>query len=480
MILRNQFIHSVLFTAGAKYIGLVVQLVITGILSRLLTPKDFGVIAIATVFIVFFNLLCDIGIGVAVIQNKTLTPTETASIFSFSVYLGVLLGLLFFLASGFIADYYSQPMLIAICRLLSLTVLFASLNVVPNALLLKEKKFRFIAQRTLLIQVASGIVGIAAAYAGLKAYALILYAISASVFMFIFNYLKNPLSFELFPKLSAIRKIFRYSIYQFLFNFINYFSRNLDKLLIGKFLSPASLGLYDKAYRLMLLPVENLTYVLSAVIHPHFSEFQQDKRRIFDIYMKIVQVLALVGFPLSIFLHFTASELIFIIFGRQWSAAIPPFEVLAWSVGLQIVLSSSGSIFQAANNTKLLFVSGFLSAITMILGILYGIFISKSLIGVSFGLLAAFLLNFVQCYILLIRMLNGDFITFIKLFRTPLILASLVFISESLLNNSVTLHNEVASFLLKSAVAVAAVTSGMLLLGEHRQFLKLLRSLKQQ
>ncbi|QEH39755.1 lipopolysaccharide biosynthesis protein [Chitinophaga sp. XS-30] len=376
--LKKQFLTGVVYSVGAKYIGLFVQLVITGILSRILKPDDFGIVAIATVFILFFTLLGEVGIGAAIIQNKMLSPKEIQSIFSFSIYIGITLAFVFFLLSGKIADFYNRPELERICRLLSLNILFASFNVVLNALLLKEKKFRFIALRTLLIQIISGIIGIAAAYAGLKTYALILYAISASASMFIFNYLKSPLSFELFPKLPAIRKIFRYSAYQFLFNFINYFSRNLDKLLIGKFLSPVLLGFYDKAYRLMLLPVENLTYVLAPVIHPFFSDFQQDKQRILENYMKIVRVLALVGFPISVFLHFSAAELISIIFGPQWGAAVRPFEILAWSVGLQIVLSSAGPIFQAANNTRLLFISGLLSAIIMVLGILYGILLPKA------------------------------------------------------------------------------------------------------
>lgn len=468
MSLKKQFITGVFFSAGAKYIGLLIQLVITGILSRILTPNDFGVVAIATVFIVFFNLLGDAGIGAAIIQDKTLSAGEIKNIFSISIYIGIILAIVFFFVADMIANFYNRPSLKVICQLLSINILFASINVVPNALLLREKLFKFIAARTLLIQVVSGAAGITAAFSGWKVHSLLVYSISASCLLFLVNYQRNPLSFQIIIDMPALKKIYKYSAYQFLFNFINYFSRNLDKLLIGKFLSPAILGYYDKAYRLMLLPVENLTHVLSPVIHPLFSDFQHDKQRIFESYLKIVRVLAFVGFPLGVFLHFSAKELVLIIFGSQWQDSIPVFEVLAWSVGIQIILSSSGAIFQAANNTKLLFVSGLLSALMMILGIVYGVFIEKSLIGTAYGLLVAFSINFIQAYFLLIKILHGSFVKFIGLFKIPLAMSVLVFAGEYLLSRFITVHELLISLAFKAAIAGTAMAIGLLIMGEFK------------
>lgn len=479
--LKKQFISGVFYTAAAKYIGLLIQLLITAVLSRLLTPSDFGVVAIATVFIVFFNLLTDFGIGVAVIQDKTLQQQDMKGIFTFSILLGICLSAAFFMLAIAIARIYSIPILNNICHLLSLSVLFTSLNVIPNALLLREKQFKFIAARTLVVQLLGGAMGIIAALMGKGVYALVIHSISSSFFLFIINYVKNPLGISLKIDLGPVKRIFGYSVYQFAFNFVNYFSRNLDTLFIGRFLSTSALGYYDKAYRLMLLPIENLTHVLSPVIHPFFSDFQKDKRKILEGYSRIVYFLAIIGFPLSAFLHFASEEIIFIVFGPQWRQSIPIFQILALSVGFQIVLSSSGSIFQAANNTKLLFISGLLSAFFMVVSICYGVFILKSLQAVAYGLLAAFIINFLQCYILLIKVvLKGSFSKFLIVFRGPAILFLLICITEFLYRNLLKINGILPNFVLKTLLSGIVIAIGIFLTGDYRSIKTFLLSFKKR
>ena len=131
-----------------------------------------------------------------------------------------------------------------------------------------------------------------------------------------------------------------------MFNFINYFSRNADNILIGKFFSSSALGYYDKSYRLMMVPVQNLTHVITPVLMPVLSKFQDDKRMVVDAYSKVTKLLATIGFPLSVFLYFSASEIIYILYGAQWEQSIPIFKLLALTVGIQVVLSSTGSIFK--------------------------------------------------------------------------------------------------------------------------------------
>ena len=119
----------------------------------------------------------------------------------------------------------------------------------------------------------------------------------------------------------------------------------------------------------MIMPVQNLTFVITPVLHPVLSQFQNDKEIIYDAYYKIVKLLAMIGFPLSIFLYFNASEIINIMYGPQWDQSIPVFKLLALAVGIQIVIMTGGSICQATNRTDLLFYSGVLSTILLVAGI---------------------------------------------------------------------------------------------------------------
>lgn len=168
-------------------------------------------------------------------------------------------------------------------------------------------------------------------------------------------------------------------------------------------MSMGALGYYEKSYRLMMLPLQNITHVISPVMHPVFSEMQDDISKLAMSYERVIRLLAYIGFPLSIFLYFTSTEITLILFGNQWIKSIAPFQILALSVGIQIIMSTSGSIFQAANDTKSMFICGLFSATLTISSLLVGIFVFKTLEAVSWSICIAFTVNFIQCYWMMYR-----------------------------------------------------------------------------
>lgn len=396
--IKQQLFSGVFYTALAKYSGILLSLVVAGILARLLSPEDFGVVAIATVIIAFFNLFTDMGLSPAIVQHKSLTKEELSDIFSFTVWIGIAISLLFFAASWLIAEAYGSEILRTLCQLLSINLFFASVTIVPGALFYLHKEFKFIAIRSFVIQIVAGAGAVTAALCGAGLYALIINPILSSILIFVISYQRYPQRLRLTLGIPVIRKIFSYSAYQFLFNVINYFSRNLDKLLIGKYMSMTDLGYYEKSYRLMMLPLQNITQVITPVMHPIFSDYQNDKNRLITSYERIVRFLAFIGLPLSVLLFFTAEEVTLIIFGDQWGPSIPVFRILALSVGIQVILSSSGSIFQAAGDTRSLFVCGLFSSAFNVAGMLLGIFYFGTLTAVATCIVATFTINFVQCY----------------------------------------------------------------------------------
>ena len=224
---RQQLKTGFIYTAAGKYSGIVISLVVTAILSRLLPPGDFGVIAVAMVFIVFFGIFSDMGLSAAIVQKRDLTDMDIKSLYSYTVLLGLLLGVLFFLCSYLIADIYKDERLIPICQLMSFNVIFATWNIVPNGLLFRDKLFRFIGIRTIAIQSFLAIVSVIAAYSGLGVYALLINPIGGSVMMYCLSYFKYPVGFTFRPRFSSVRKIASYSGYTFGFSLINYFTRNI-------------------------------------------------------------------------------------------------------------------------------------------------------------------------------------------------------------------------------------------------------------
>ena len=154
--IKHQLFSGVFYTALAKYSGIGVSLVVAGVLARLISPDDFGVMAIATVIIAFFNLFTDVGLSPAIIQHKGLTRENLSGLFSFTIWTGIGLALLFAAASWPIAAYYDREILRTLCQLLAVNLFFASATIVPNALFYRNKEFKFIALRSFVIQIATG------------------------------------------------------------------------------------------------------------------------------------------------------------------------------------------------------------------------------------------------------------------------------------------------------------------------------------
>lgn len=177
----------------------------------------------------------------------------------------------------------------------------------------------------------------------------------------------------------------------------------------------------------MMLPLQNITHVISPVMHPIFSDFQNDLSKLSASYNKVVHFLAFIGFPLSVLLWFCSQEIVLIIFGEQWLPSVPIFQILSISVGIQVILSTSGSIFQAANDTKSLFICGVFSTILNILGILIGIFFFKDLKAVAWCICFTFTINFIQCYIWMFKItFKQGILRFWKQLLSPIFLTCIL------------------------------------------------------
>lgn len=363
---------AVAWTAAAKYGKAAFQLLFAAILSRILTPEEYGTVAVINVFVVFFQLFCDMGFGTAVIQDKELSKKQINDIFSWTVYLGFFLQFLFIGVSFPIANFYKDSIYVPLGAILSVSLLFNALNMIPNAMMLREKRFKSITYRTLVASVVASLLTILLALRGYGVYALALQSLFVALIIFLWNELSSKLHFVFKPDIASIKRIWGYSFYQFLSQFLNYFNRNLDSLLIGKFFTKADLGQYNKSYQLMHLPIAYIPGIVGPALHPILSDHQKDHQYIYEANIKMLKILSLVGCYISIFLFFAAKELILILFGNQWVEAITPFRFLALSVWFQLTTNTVGPIYQSIGNTKLMFRSSIYSFMIIVSCIVAG------------------------------------------------------------------------------------------------------------
>ncbi len=397
-------LNGMFWNAVAKYSGIVISIIISAILARLISPGEFGIIAIATVFINFISLFTDMGIGPAVIQNNQLNDDDYDNLFTFSLYMGILLTVLSVLLSPYFSRLYGNDELKVIVWILSISLFFSCLNILPNSLMNKYKRFRQIAIRSLLFQISGGIIGVGMAVTGYGVYSLVIPPVIANVGMFCYNFSYYPRKYVMLPQLSSIRKIAYFSVYQFLFTFLNYFSRNTDKLIIGRYMDMKSLGYYEKSYRLMLLPLENVTSIINPVIVPVLSHLQNQREEVARKQEKLIQYISIFSFPIGIFLHFAALEIIGIYYGANWKAAAPIFGILALSIPLQLILSTTGSFYQCIGKTKHLFYNGICNTLCTVTGFLLAAKFVGTLEAIAYSWVVTLIINFFVSYTIMYKL----------------------------------------------------------------------------
>lgn len=450
-----------------------VQLIYNAILARILVPEDFGVLAIINVFISFFAILADMGLGNAIVQNKTLQERDIENIYSFSFYVSILLSFSFSVFSIFISVFYKNRVYIPLGVVLSVSVFFNTLNMVPKSLLLRNKKFFSIGLRQIIVNILCSVITVIFALYGFKYYALALNSVLTAIFTFLWNIKGSKLHFKLRFEKSSIKKVSRFSSYLFAFNFMNYFSRNLDNLLIGKFMGNTMLAYYSKAYQVTLYPLNSFTFIITPTLLPIFSDYQDNKKYVYSRYLRVVKILSLIGVFITAYCYGAADEIIFILCGENWKMSADLFKILSMSVWAQMISSTSGSMFQILGMTDLQFKRGILTTFITISAIIIGL-LTNNLIWISVLVMIAYNLHFFSMLYFLIRKAFGEsmFEFFKKLFPDLAIGACLML--SLYLINKLNIQNILVSAFFKLFVCAVIYLIGLLVTKQYNVFIELL------
>lgn len=459
MSIKSELTKGVFWIALAKYSGIFISLGITAILARHISPAAFGTMAIATVLMAFLDIFTDLGIGAAIIQFKDLTKRQLNSLFVVGCSVGIILASGLYFLSLPVANYYNDEQLIPVCHWLAISLLFNAFNIVPNGLMLKNRRFKVVSIRTLTFQIISGAIAIWGALHGWGIYALIVNPVTTSIGVFIVNFYNYPQKLIINIDFGAVKRVWKYSSFQFLFNVVNYFSRNIDKLIIGKYFSMSDLGYYDKSYRLMLLPLSNITFVITPVLHPILSSLQDDKAQLAQKNAKLATLLCQISLPLGIILYLCAGEIIEIIFGPNWKPSIPIFKILALSVPIQVILSTSGSIFLASGKSNHLFIAGITNTAITVTGFFIAAIHFKTIESMAWAWDITIFLVFVNTYVIMNRFTFGTSITkFLKSFITQSINSAIVIAIMLCIKNYLSFQNHLTS-LIANSIAILSLTA---------------------
>ncbi len=357
------------------------QLVTTVILARLLSPSDFGLASMAMVVIGFVFMFRDLGTSSAIIRQEGLSEELLSSIFWVNVAFGLLVTITLYFFAPLAAGFYHEPRVAPVLKLLAISLLISSLGVLHQSILERDLSFNKLAKIEVASVIVGSVVGIGSAVMGYGVWSLVYQTLTSVIMTTLLLWLSSSWRPKFIFRWLEIKSIGSYSLSLVGFNIVNYFARNIDNLLIGRFLGAQSLGYYNLAYRIMLYPLQSISTVISRVTFPAYSKLQEDNDKFRYAYLDVVRSIALFTFPLMLGLTALSRLLIFTFFGSQWSPSIILLIILA-PVGLvQSIGTTVGSVYQAKGRTALMLIWGIGASLLTIIAIIVGL--QWGIIGVA-------------------------------------------------------------------------------------------------
>ncbi len=341
--------------------------------ARLLGPKAYGVMAMATILIVFILNFRDLGTGSAIIQRRNITKAFISSIFWVNLVFGFFLAVLVCATSPVVAKFFKTPELIPILCVLAFSFWITSCGITHSSLLYREMRFRSLAAADLSAALAAYLVALTFAYRGFGVWSLVFANVANSVTSVTGYWIGAKWRPAWEFAVDEIKSVARYSLNLSGFGIVNYFSRNADNITVGKVLGQAALGNYGMAYNLMLTPIQNISSVIAQATFPAFARIQDDNERFRQAYTRSCMLIGLISFPVLAGMGVVADPMIRTILGAKWLGAIHVFQILA-PVGLaQSIYTTTGQIYMAKGRTDWLFRWGIVQTAILVTSFLVGI-----------------------------------------------------------------------------------------------------------
>jgi lipopolysaccharide exporter len=331
----------------------VLQFVYSGIMSRLLTPADFGLMGMAMVVISFGGYFAHMGLEQALIQRATLEPVHIRATSTVAIGLGIVVTSLMWGLAPLAPLLFKEPGVVSVLRGMSLTFVVNSLGATSQSLLRRRMAFDLLARIELgAFLVGYGVVGLGMAWAG--------WGIWSLVGATLCNLLVKAVAAWLCVR-HSLRPPLRWAHYQPLVNFggavsvvslLEYAGANLDRLSIGRLLGTYTLGLYNRTFFLVQLPLYQFTDSISRVMLPSYSSLQHDIPRLRPLYLTALSLSAWVMLPMAAGMATAADPLVRVVLGPQWGAAVPLLGPLALMVGAHLLTIYSGSLCESLGKLR--------------------------------------------------------------------------------------------------------------------------------
>ncbi len=423
------------------------QYISTIILVGVLSPDDFGLMAMSMIVIGFLDIFKDFGTSSAIIKEENPSNDLKCSLFWVNVGFGLLIFIIIYFASPFLAELFNSGKVKSVLQILWLSFLITGFSIQQKALLEKELSFQILSLVEIISSAAAFLVAVYLALNGFGVWSLVFQVLSNTFLNTVLIWIFSNWKPGLFFKFSELRKVTTYSSNLVGFNLINYFARTGDYFLIGKFLGDYALGHYYLAYRIMLYPMRNITTVTSRVIFPAFSKIQHENSKLRDAYVRITNSIAIITFPMMTGLALVSFNITEAFFGTNWDTSLVAqiIIILAPVGALHSITHTVGIIYQVKGKTDWMFKWSLFSSTVTLIGFVIGL--NWGIIGVATSYLVTNLLMILPVFIIPFKLINLPIIKFFRSFELTIlsVIGMLVvlffasYIIEDNYNNIITL-----------------------------------------
>lgn len=320
--------HALVWMSSAKWMAQLVSWAATVVVARLLTPDDFGLVGMAQVFVGLVAIFSEFGLATAIIAHLELTDEQVAQLNAVAVLIGIAALLITCAAARPLGQFFLAPELPPVVVATSAVFAISALRTVPQALLQRELKFRYLAITESIQGVMVAGITLLFAILGFRYWALVLGVVFGNVIGTAVAVYGRPCPFAR-PHLKTLASILTVSGHLLIGRFSYWAQTNIDSAIIGRLLGRGPLGVYSMAMTLASLPLDKITVLLNQVSPPFLAAAQSDRRAVRHLILVLTGVLAIIVFPIAAGIALVAEESVLLVLGLQWIDVVGPLRLLA-------------------------------------------------------------------------------------------------------------------------------------------------------
>lgn len=393
--LKNRAKKGFIWNTVERLVTNGIQFVLTIILARLLSPDDYGVIAMPAIFLAIAQVLIDSGFANALIRKPDLNEKDLSTAFYFNILVGIGAYLILFISSPIIANFFNTPILSKLLKVTALVVFLNSLGIVQQAVLTKKLDFKPQAIISTISTFASGAIGVWMAYNGYGVWALVFQQVSAALLRVVLLWIYGKWKPLWIWSKESFGYLWNFGSKVIIIGLLDTIFNNVYSFVLGRKYNAKDLGNYTRAQHFAELPINNIVGIVQKVTLPVLSEIQNEDNRLSDIYTKLIEVAALLVFPLMLCLAAVASPLVKILLGDDWIGCIIMLQILCFARIWTPINAININLLQVKGRTDLFLrieiAKKAIHTIVLIITIFWGINIM--LLGYALVLFLAFIIN---------------------------------------------------------------------------------------